>query len=96
MKAVTIVFLLIAVTAAVAAESSCPACVVDVSADEHCGCALNSKHSVSLENGQSFHCCSDIEINEKGFWGDVWGGIKSGLKGGSLTVDIPFSGFGRK
>jgi hypothetical protein len=40
--------------------------------------------------------CTGIEINEKGFWGDVWGGIKNGLKGGSLHVDIPFGGFGKK
>lgn len=86
----------VAAAAAATAASSCPACVADVSADSSCLCALNNKHSLQLENGQSFHCCSDIEFDNKGFWGGVWSGIKNGLKGGSLHVDIPFSGFGKK
>jgi hypothetical protein len=97
MQVTAVIFAFAVIAAAAAAEqSSCPACVVDVSSDSSCECASNSRHSVELDNGQSYHCCSDIEIDEKGFWGDVWGGIKNGLKGGSLHVDIPFGGFGKK
>ncbi|KAG5668032.1 hypothetical protein PVAND_015989 [Polypedilum vanderplanki] len=92
----TITIFLLSVILAVSAEIKCPICEIDVTLDSSCICGNNKTHSVEIEEGVIVYCCSDAEIDEKGFWGNIWKGIKNGLKGGSLQVDIPFSGFGKK